>query len=302
MSLQYDRAVLQRERLRKYSPNWLTIAIIGFITFGVFVLAVTLFGTSSSENNLSVEFQETLFEQTDGMLDVNSLLSSTQKKNKRYFSKLTKYANQINHRFEVIDEFIENNDVVVDQKRFAASESSYRKKLNLILETKNGLIKYHNSLLKMRQTLPKLLSQNTEINTLLLKNNASNNHIYYVTRQLFLIERLTGSVNDLGSNSTNPGLIVTTSDRIGRDTALLIRVYRGLLKGDYKMNVSKINNLKIRNALKKVLKMAMALSKEVTIVLHQGNEAFQFIDARLGLQKNSLKLQKSYHALFFENY
>jgi len=274
MSLQYDRAVLQRERLRKYSPNWLTIAIIGFITFGVFVLAVTLFGTSPSENNLSIEFQETLFEQTDAMLDVNSLLTSTQKKNKRYFSKLTKYADQIKHRFEIIDEFIENNDVVVDQKRFAASESSYRKKLDLILETKNEIIKYHYSLQKMRQTLPRLLSQNTEINTLLLKNNASNNHIYYVTRQLFLIERLTGSVNDLGSNLTNPGLIVTTSDRIGRDTALLIRVYRGLLKGDYKMNVSKINNLKIRNALKKVLKMAKVLSKDVAIVLHQGNEAF----------------------------
>jgi hypothetical protein len=81
--------------------------------------------------------------------------------------------------------------------------------------------------------------------------------------------------------------------------ALLIRVYRGLLKGNYKMNVAKINNLKIRNELNKVLKLSENISKDVSNILRIGPSAFQFIEMRNGLVKDTLALQANYQSLFF---
>ena len=302
MSDQYEQAVRERNRYDSKSTNWLTVAFIGFITVGVIILSLSLFGGSSSENKLNTEFQKILFEQSNDLLNVNYHLSNRQDKNKQYFSKLNKYANQINHRFEVISEFIDNNTIAVDKKRFTATVTSYRKKLDFILEKRKELTEYHNSLLKMEQTLPKLLAQNTEVNDLLFKSNASINHIYYVTRQLFLIERITSNVKALNSDLKDSNLIVTAADRMGRDMALLLKVYQGLLKGDYKMDVSKVNNLKVRSELNKLTKLTMILSKEVGRVLQQGPEAYKFIDVRNGLQKDSLILQKNYQALFFEKY
>lgn len=299
MSSQYEQAANQRDRHSNKDPNWITIAIVGFVIICVIVISVSFFGGSSGKSKRDTEFQKTLFEQTNGLLDVNYFLISGQDKNQRYFLKLRKYIDQIYHRFEIIAEFIDSNDVPVDQKKLIATENGYRKKIDLIQENSKDLIAYHDSLKKMKQTLPKLLAQNTEINNRLLEDNASNNHIYYVTRQLFLIERITNNINDLGTNLNDSNLIITAADRMGRDMALLIRVYRGLLKGDYKMNVSKINNLKVRVELNKASKLAMTLSNDISIVLENGPEAFQFLDTRNALLKDSEKLQKNYQALFF---
>ncbi len=301
MSSQYQRAVIERERFNK-SPNLLTFGIIGFISVGLIILSVSLFGHSSKTNKIRSEFQKTLFEQTNELFDVNYLLLNRVDKNKLYFFKLNKYANQIDHRFNIISEFIENNDIEVDEKRFAASEKAYRKKINLILTHKEGLIQYHSALKKMKHSLPKLLAQNTEINNLLFKSNAATNPVYYVTRQLFLIERLTASVEELIEYRKNSESIVTAADRMGRDMALINRVYQGLLKGDYKMNVAKINNLKVRNELNKAHKIAKSISQQVSVVLEQAPDVFQFIDVRNGLQIDSLKLQKKYQGLFFKDY
>ncbi|MFV2061292.1 MAG: hypothetical protein ACC653_11465 [Gammaproteobacteria bacterium] len=301
MSSQYERAVIERERLNK-NPNFLTLGIIGFITVGLIILSVSLFGHSSKTNKVRTEFQKTLFEQTNELFDVNYLLMHRANKNKLYFFKLNKYTNQIQHRFDIISEFIDINNVDVNAKKFAASERKYQTKINLILGKKDNLIQYHAALLKMKQLLPKMLAQNTEINNLLFKSNASKNHIYYVTRQLFLIERLVASVNELIAYKTNPELLVTASDRMGRDMVLINRIYQGLLKGDYKMNVTKINNLKVRDGLSKIDKIAKKISQEVSVVLEKAPDVFQFINVRTDLQLESLKLQKNYQALFFKDY
>lgn len=300
MSSQYERAVLERFRHSHNNGPWLTIAIIGLLVILVVIISLSLFSESSTVSERHAEFHKTLFEQTNGLLGVNYFLVSRQDKNKHYFSKLNKYSNEINHRFEIISEFIDNNDLPIDQKRFKATENAYRKNLDAILAKGTQLIQYHNAIQKMIQTLPKLLAKNTEINNLLFKNNASSNHIYYFTRQLFLIERMSSNIKILGSDLGDSSFIVTAADRMSRDMALLIRVYQGLLKGDYKMNVSKINNLKIRNELNKVNKLTKILSTQVSTVIELGPEAFQFIDLRMALNKGSLKLQKSYQTLFFE--
>jgi hypothetical protein len=301
MSSQYERAVIERERMNKY-PNLLTLGIIGFISVGLIVLSISLFGHSSKTNKLRTEFHKTLFEQTNELFDVNYLLLHRFDKNKQYFFKLNKYSNQIQHRFDIISEFIIDNNVDVDSSRYSASEKKYRKKINFILDRKDSLIQYHAALIKMRQMLPKLLAQNTEINNLLFKSNASRNHIYYVTRQLFLIERLMASIEELAAYKKDSESIVTAADRMGRDMVLINRIYQGLLKGDYKMNVTKINNLKVRDGLNKVHKIAKNISKQVTTILEHAPDIFQFIDVRNGLQIESLKLQKNYQALFFKDY
>jgi len=302
MSEQYDQAVIERSHFENKNPLWFFVGIIALVVIITLVVGMSFMGGSSTKNKLGIEFQKTLFEQTDGLLDVDYHLFSSQNKDKRYFSTLNKYTDEIHHRFEIISEFIDDHNIEVDVKGFAQFETQYRNKMDLILSKRKNLIAYHNALLKMKQNLPKLLALNTEVNNLLFKNNGSKNHIYFITRQLFLIERLTSNVTVLAAYLTDAELIVTAMDRMGRDMALLLRIYKGFLKGNYQMNVSKINNLKVRAQINKTSKLAQSLSKEITIILEQGPDAFQFIDERNNLQKYSIKLQKSYQVLFFGDY
>jgi len=302
MSDQYEQAVLQRNRYASNTPNWLTVIIVGLAAIGSILIIVSIFSGSSSTNDITIEFQKTLFEQSNELFYVNTFLLGKTEKNRRYFSKLNKYANQINHRFEIISEFIDDNNLDVDALKFTKVENRYRLKFDSLLDQEKELIQYHHSLLKMQQTLPKLLALNTDVNDLMLKGNPSNNHIYFVTRQLFLLERIASNIHILASTLNESSYIVTSADRIGRDMSLLIRVYSGLLKGDYKMNVSKINSLKVRQALQKVAKLAKSLSKDVSLVLKYGADAYQFVETRHGLQRDSLKLHKGYQELFFVQY
>ncbi|VAX01839.1 hypothetical protein MNBD_GAMMA22-170 [hydrothermal vent metagenome] len=302
MSYEYEQAVRQRDSFANKIPSWLTLAIIGFFVFVIIIFTISLFNADSGKNDIVIEFQKTLFEQSNELMDVNFYLANEQDKDKRYFVKLQKYSNQIEHRFQIISEFIVNNDLDFNSKKFTQAEKMYRKKMETILKSQKDLISYHKSLSKLQKNLPKLLTLNTEINNLLFKSNSSNTHIYFITRQLYLLERITSNVTALNIHQNNASSILSAADRLGRDMALLIRVYRGLLKGDYKMNVSKINNLKVRRGLNKVTKLATSLSKDIAVLLQQGSNAFQFIDMRNGLQIDSLKLQVYYQALFFVEY
>ncbi len=299
MSYEYEQAVKQWDKFANKSPGWLTLGIIGFFVFLVINFTVSLFSVDATKNEVVIEFQKTLFEQSNELMDVNLYLSNDQKKDKRYFFKLQKYSNQIEHRFQIISEFIVNNDLKFNKKKLKQTEKAYRSKLDKILKSKKELISYHKSLTTMQKNIPKILTLNTEINDLLFKSNSSSTHIYFITRQLFILERIASDLKALDVQQDNASSILSAADRLGRDMALLIRVYRGLLKGDYKMNVSKINNLKVRRGLNKVTKLATSLSSDVGILLQQGSKAFHFIDMRNGLQIDSLKLQVYYQALFF---
>ncbi len=302
MSYEYEQAVKQWDKFANKSPSWLTLGITVFFIFLVIVFTISLFSADSTKNEVVIEFQKTLFEQSNELMDVNYYLSNNQNKDKRYFSKLQKYTNQIEHRFQIISEFIVNNDLKFNKKKFKQAEKAYRKKLGIILKSKKELINYYKSLKSMQKNIPKILTLNTEINDLLFKSNSSNTHIYFITRQLFILERISSNLKSLDVQQNNASSILSAADRLGRDMALLIRVYRGLLKGDYKMNVSKINSLKVRSGLKKVTKLATSLSSDISVLLQQGPKAFQFIDMRNGLQIDSLKLQVYYQALFFVEY
>ena len=302
MSEQYEQALLARNRFENKNPKWFLFGIIALIAILAIIFGASFFSGSSKKNKPAIEFQKILFEQSDGLLDVDYHLFSSQGKDKRYFTNLNRYSDEIQHRFEVISEFIDDYNISVDKKSFAKLKDKYQKTINSIMSKQKNLTGYHSALLNMKQKLPKLLALNTEINNLLFKNSGSKNHVYYVTRQLFLIERLSSSVTVMAAYLPDAELIVTSADRMGRDMALLLRIYQGLLKGDYQMNVSKINNLKVRGKINKALKLAKSLSKDITGILEQGPDAFQFIDDRTNLQKYSIKLQKSYQTLFFKDY
>jgi len=300
MSQQYEQAVIERDRRERADQSWLVFTIIGILVIIVIILTISLFSSSSTRQPVNTEFQKTLFEQTIALRDVNDFLSNQANKDKRFFSKLTKYSNEVYHRFDIISEFVIDKNLLENQKRFSTKQKSYRTKLNNILNKQEKLALFYDSLSKMNQLLPKLSALNTELNKLLFKDNASSKQIYFVTRQLFLIERIKTTVAVLNNDITTGSQVISETETLGHDMGLLIRVYVGLMEGDYKMDVSKISSLKVRNELIKATKMTKKISTEVSIVLEQGIEAYHFVDLINELKKVSSKLQSSYLVLFLQ--
>ncbi len=300
MSEQYEQAVLERNSYGSSNSSWIFLAVIFVLALIIIFLSLSKLETNSNQNALIIEFQKTLFEQTNGLNDLTAYLSNNDEKNKHYFTRIKKYSNEIYHRFIIISEFIVDNGLLVDQKKFSRAEKNYRKPLDAILEQREKLIQFYKALGKVQQTLPRLLALNSEVTELLIQDNTSENHTYFITRQLFLIERVSNSVQILMDNVTGSAKVIAAADRIGRDMALIMRVYKGLLDGDYRMNVAKIKNLKVRAQLQKIAKTNVPLSKEIGIVLQLGIEVFQFSDRRFELEQQSKKLQKNYQTLFFD--
>ena len=101
----------------------------------------------------------------------------------------------------------------------------------------------------INETMPNLLALSDEVVSLMIESGANASQIYIASRQLMLVPRISVNANKVLQGGVGSS---AAAERFGRDAALFGRVLKGMLKGDRKMNVRRVNDPDARDKLAEV--------------------------------------------------
>jgi len=158
----------------------------------------------------------------------------------------------------------------------SASWDRTRDNLQVIIDGQS-VAKSVNSLVdELNELVPQLLAQSDEVVTLLVQNEADREQLYVASRQLMLIQRV--SQNLLRVTSGESGA-ATAADMFGRDAALYGRVLDGLLNGSRLLQIERVADAEIREALEQVATTFGEFSQDVGKVLALSPDLFSLREA-----------------------
>lgn len=139
----------------------------------------------------------------------------------------------------------------------------------------------------INETMPNLLALSDEVVSLMIESGANASQIYIASRQLMLVPRISVNANKVLQGGVGSS---AAAERFGRDAALFGRVLKGMLKGDRKMNVSRVRDPDARDKLKEVSEQFETVHELVGRILEQTPSLF-------GAQKASTNMVKKSESL-----
>lgn len=152
----------------------------------------------------------------------------------------------------------------------------YRGNVDTILQRKDAILSLGQSVQAISDNIPNLLALSDEVVGILIEIGASPQQIYIASRQLMLTQRIANNVTKVVQGGQGAAI---AADRFGRDTALFGRVYEGMLKGDRKLRIARINDDDARDKLAEVGEILDIISDLVGKVLEASPELFLVHDA-----------------------
>lgn len=143
-------------------------------------------------------------------------------------------------------------------------------------QEKGILHEIHATRTAIMEIIMPLLVDTDEIIKILLKNKASHETIYLTTRQMFLLERI--SRNMAQFESVNQEDNVVAVDRLGRDTALFMRISTALRNGDNRLQIEKIASPEARKIFDKLSEHEKKLGDYISKFIDITPNYFSFLD------------------------
>jgi twitching motility protein PilJ len=136
----------------------------------------------------------------------------------------------------------------------------------------------------INETMPNLLALSDEVVSLMIESGASASQVYIASRQLMLVPRISVNANKVLQGGAGSS---AAAERFGRDAALFGRVLNGMLKGDRKMNVRKVNDPDARDKLAEVSEQFETVHELVGRILEQTPTLFSAQKASTNMVKKS---------------
>ena len=139
----------------------------------------------------------------------------------------------------------------------------------------------------INETMPNLLALSDEVVSLMIESGANASQIYIASRQLMLVPRISVNANKVLQGGVGSS---AAAERFGRDAALFGRVLSGMLKGDRKMNVTRVRDPDARDKLAEVAEQFETVHELVGRILEQTPSLFGAQKASTSITKQSEEL------------
>lgn len=146
----------------------------------------------------------------------------------------------------------------------------------------------------INETMPNLLALSDEVVSIMIETGASASQVYVASRQLMLVPRISVNANKVLQGGTGAA---DAAERFGRDAALFGRVLDAMLKGDKKMNISRVSDPDGREKLTEVAESFETVHELVGRILEQTPELFQAQEASTAMVAKSEQLLAATTAL-----
>jgi twitching motility protein PilJ len=139
----------------------------------------------------------------------------------------------------------------------------------------------------INETMPNLLALSDEVVSIMIESGSSASQVYVASRQLMLVPRISVNANKIlqGGEGSKAASVL-----FGRDAALFGRVLEAMLKGNRRMNISRVRDPDAREKLTEVVKQFDTVHELVGRVLEQTPTLFKTQKASVAMAKQSEKL------------
>jgi twitching motility protein PilJ len=165
----------------------------------------------------------------------------------------------------------------------------FNKDANTILGAETTIRGLSGYIIAINDAMPNLLALSDEVVSTMIESGSSASQVYVATRQLMLLPRISDNANKILAGGKGAK---AASERFGRDTALFGRVLDAMLKGNRRMNISRVTDPDAREKLTQITKEFSSIHDMVGTVLEQVPTLFKAQQASTQMLKNSEDLLK----------
>jgi len=118
-----------------------------------------------------------------------------------------------------------------------------------ILANRDGILSIGEFIGVINELIPQMQDSSDQVARQLTKSDAKPRQIYVATRQLMLAQRIDNNVNKVLAGGAETAAAI---DQFSQDADLFGRVLEGMLKGDNRLNITRITDPTSQDALKEV--------------------------------------------------
>jgi twitching motility protein PilJ len=172
----------------------------------------------------------------------------------------------------------------------ASVESLWRefgKNAGTVLQAEGTIRMLSEFVAAINDTMPNLLALSDEVVSIMIESGASSSAVYVASRQLMLVPRISVNANKVLQGG--PGA-AAAAERFGRDAALFGRVLDAMIKGNRKMNISRVRDPDARDKLNEVNESFSTVHELVGRILEQTPNLFEAQQASIAMVSKSEKL------------
>ncbi len=259
------------------------IKILGAVVVITLILALSFFGYNANKAAYDTEYLGYVGEQQVLSQTMSRFAVSASQGNEKAFGRLQNVRDRLDKSFGYISKGnvatgFEPSPIEVQAQLAAVGKtwSEYRSNVDDILSRKDAILSLGQSVQAISDNIPSLLALSDEVVGILIETGAAPQQIYIASRQLMLTQRIANNVTKVIQGGQGAA---TAADRFGRDTALFGRVYRGMLKGDRSLRITKIDDEDAQDKLAEVGEVLKIINELVGQVLEASPELFLVQDA-----------------------
>jgi len=259
------------------------IKILGVVVVITLILALSFFGYNANKAAYDTEYLGYAGEQRVLSQTMSRFAVAASQGNENAFARLQRVRDDLDASFSKLSKgnvatgFDSSpEEVDIQLKAVGGTWAEYRDNVDAILERKDAILSLGQSVQAISDNIPSLLALSDEVVGILIEIGASPSQIYIASRQLMLTQRIANNVTKVIQGGQGAA---TAADRFGRDTALFGRVYRGMLKGDRALRISKIQDEDAQDKLTEVGDVLKIINELVGQVLEASPELFLVQDS-----------------------
>jgi len=259
------------------------IKILGAVVVLTLILALSFFGYNANKAAYDTEYLGYVGEQQVLSQTMSRFAVAASQGNENAFGRLKIVRDQLDKSYGYISKgnpatgFAPSPVEVKNQLNAVGNTwADYRENVDAILARKDAILSLGQSVQAISDNIPSLLALSDEVVGILIETGASPSQIYIASRQLMLTQRIANNVTKVIQGGQGAA---TAADRFGRDTALFGRVYRGMLKGDRSLRITKIDDEDAQDKLAEVGDVLKIINELVGQVLEASPELFLVQDS-----------------------
>ncbi len=151
-----------------------------------------------------------------------------------------------------------------------------RSHVDSILNNEEAILSVREVIDDIRGSMPEMHEVSTSVATSLVESKATQNQIYYATRQLFLAQRISTSLNEVLLGGSATALAV---DQFTQDVDELKTVINALLKGSNPLGVKAVTDKTAQQGLLEVSAMLGDLDDSLEVILSMISDVLPALEA-----------------------
>ncbi len=285
-----------------------------FILLGICIASMVIFYLRAVEKErFDNEYRKVVIEQSVLSQEIAKSSTLAAEGNSKAFDALKQKTNDFNNNMKFLAQLDEETNTIglpdnddpslsPKQKYIKLDETwtSYRRHVNTILNSQQVILLLREYIDAIGEQLPEMRDASNDVAELLVQNKASLQQVYIASRQLMLIERISGNISVMMVGRSGAA---EAAQAFGLDTATYKQILDALLKGDSVLKVKKVKDEEVREILREIAVLYEEIKDQVKNLLERSPETFEINSSAMTIFETSdnllnaiSELEKSYIA------